>query len=159
MLTVRLIVTGTLKEAYLKSAFEEYKKRLGAFCKFELIELKEYKLPDKPSDSEISKALAEEAKQIRPYLNPKAFKTALCIEGKTYASPEYARKLSETEMRTGELDYIIGSAYGLDETLKAEADERLSLSPMTFSHQLARILFMEVLYRTFSIRNGGKYHK
>ena len=93
MINVKLICTGNLKESYLRDAFSEYAKRLGGMCRFEAIELKEYKLSDDPSGTEISTALEEEAKRILALLSPRAYKIALCVEGKQFSSEELAAKL------------------------------------------------------------------
>ena len=159
MLSIKLVTVGTLKEAYLRDAFEEYKKRLGAFCKFSFVELKECKIPDKPSEQEIAKALDEEGKAILSQISLRSYVVALCIEGQSFSSEEFANQIEKYSMRTNEVAFVIGSAYGLSDKVKKIAHEQLSLSRMTFSHQLARILFMEVLYRSFSIINGQKYHK
>ncbi len=159
MITVKLIAIGSLKEGYLKDAFSEYSKRLGGMCNFELIELKEHKLPDSPSEKEISTALSEEGKRILPLLSPRAFKIALCVEGKQLSSEHLARALSDVSMSYSEICLVIGSSHGLCDEVKTTCDLRLSVSKLTFPHQLMRIILAEVLYRSFNIIKGTKYHK
>ena len=159
MIQVTLITVGNLKEAYLRDAAAEYKKRLSAFCRFEEVQLKEQKLSDDPSEKEISSALAAEGKEILASLPPKAYKIALCVEGKQFSSPDFAARLEEVFARTGEVALVIGSSYGLAKEVKEACDLRLSVSEMTFPHQLMRVLLLEILYRSFQIRKGGKYHK
>lgn len=159
MIQVTLISVGGLKEAYLREAAAEYKKRLSAFCKLEEVQLKEQKLPDDPSEKEIASALAAEGKEILGVLPPKAYKIALCVEGKGFSSPAFAEKLGEVFARTGEVALVIGSSFGLSDEVKQACDLRLSVSGMTFPHQLMRVLLLEILYRSFQILRGGKYHK
>ena len=159
MLTVKLITVGTLKEAYLRDAFDEYAKRLSAFCALKPVQLKESRLPSDPSAAQIRQALDEESAAILSQIGPKAKAVALCVEGQEFSSESLAATLEGWMQTTGELCLIIGSAYGLSDTVKARADLKLSLSRLTFSHQLTRVLLMEVLYRSFSILHGGHYHK
>ncbi len=159
MLNVKLICTGSLKESYLREAFAEYAKRLGGVCRFELLELKEHKLSDAPSDAEIATALDEEAKKILAAIPPRAFKIALCIEGKQYSSEEFAKILDGATATHSDICFVIGSSYGLAESVKRAADLRLSFSKMTFPHQLMRVICAEALYRAFNIIKGTKYHK
>ena len=159
MLNVKLIATGNLKEGYLREAFNEYSKRLGGLCRFELIELKEHKLPDSPSDTEIEAALEEEGKRILALLSPRAYKIALCVEGKQLSSEEFAKKLDVASAERGELVFIIGSSFGLSGKVKAACDMRLSISEMTFPHQLMRVVMAEAIYRALNILKGTKYHK
>ena len=159
MLNVKIISVGSLKETYLKDAVAEYAKRLSAFCNAEIIELKEYKLPDSPSDGEIAKALAEESERINKVIPQKSYKIALCVEGKQLSSEELAAKIEEITQVSGTLCLIIGSSHGISETLKSSCDYRLSVSKLTFPHQLMRVMLLEIIYRAMNIIKGTKYHK
>ena len=159
MLNVKIISVGSLKEAYLKDAVAEYAKRLSAFCNAEIIELKECKLPDSPSDGEIAKALAEESERINKVIPQKSYKIALCVEGKQLSSEELAAKIEEITQVSGTLCLIIGSSHGISETLKSSCDYRLSVSKLTFPHQLMRVMLLEIIYRAMNIIKGTKYHK
>lgn len=156
MLEVRLVCIGKLKEAYWRDAVAEYEKRLRPLCRFELIELPEARLPDDPSDAQIKQALFQEGKMILE----KAAGTVypLCIEGKPIDSPTLATKLSSAMQFPGAVSFIIGSSHGLSKEVKA-AGEGISMSPMTFPHQLARVMLCEQVYRAFQILQGSKYHK
>ena len=157
---ITLLTVGKIKETYLEAGIKEYVKRLSRYCKLELIELPEQRLPESPSPAEIARALSREAEAIRAKLPPGAALAALCIEGKLHSSEELAGLL-ETWGGRGEkcLAFVIGGSFGLDEGLKREARVRLSMSPMTFPHHLARVMLLEQLYRGFQINEGGKYHK
>ena len=159
MINVKLIALGNLKESYLREAFSEYSKRLSGLCRFELAELKEYKLPDSPSAAEIDAALADEAKRILPLLPPRAYKIALCVEGKQLSSEKFAEKIEKVAATNGEIIFVIGSSHGLSETVKSVCDARLSISEMTFPHQLMRVILAEAIYRALNIIKGTKYHK
>ena len=159
MATIRFITVGTLKEDYLRAAVSEYEKRLSGFVKVEQVNLKESKLPQNPSESEIKRALDEEAKQILAAMPDKSYKIAMCVEGKQYDSPELARIIENAFLSANELCFIIGSSHGLSDEVKSRADLRLSVSKLTFPHQLMRPLLLEAVYRCMTIIKGTKYHK
>ena len=151
---------GKLKEPYLRDAVAEYQKRLQAFCKLQTIELTPYRLPDDPADALISDALEKEAAEIEKHIPQNAFVYSLCIEGKTMPSEQFSAQLEQAAVQgSGSVVFVIGSSFGLSERVKRRANVRLSMSPMTFPHQLARVMLLEQLYRAFQIRSGGKYHK
>lgn len=159
MLNIHFIVTGNLKEAYLRDASQEYLKRLSGFCRPEVIELKEVRVPDSPSDKEIASALKEEGDRILALLPSRAYKIALCVEGKQFTSEELAQKLEAAAQESGDFYFIIGSSHGLDERVKAACDLRLSVSKLTFPHQLMRVILLESVYRALNIQKGTRYHK
>ena len=159
MMNVKFITLGTLKESYLREAAAEYEKRLGAFCKMQMIQLKEEKLSDNPGEGEIRQALEREAQKIMSEVSPRAYKIAMCVEGKQLSSKELADKLEEVSERYGDVCFIIGSSHGLSDSVKTACDLRLSVSRLTFPHQLMRVLLLEAVYRGFNIMKGTKYHK
>jgi len=160
MMTVRLICIGKLKEKYLSDACKEYQKRLGAFCKLELLELSEYKLQNDPSESEITVCIRREGEEILAKIPRDALVIPMCIEGKQLSSEELSEELSSAGVRgISQVCFIIGGSYGLSDAVKAAGKLRLSMSKMTFPHQLARVMLFEQIYRAFSIASGGKYHK
>ena len=157
-MNVKLIVIGKLKEDYLRSACAEYIKRLGRYCTFELHELDECRLSESPSDKEIAAALKKEGEQIRRYAA--GMIVPMCIEGKQLSSPELAEKIASAGVSgSSTVTFIIGSSFGLDPEIKAMGTLKLSMSKMTFPHQLARVMLLEQIYRAFQINSGGKYHK
>lgn len=161
MLSVNIIAVGKLKENYLREACAEYVKRLGAFCKITVTELPESKLPDSPSEKEIRTALANEGKSIATILSGKdCYNIAMCIEGTQLSSEKLAEKIGGISVEgKSVLNIVIGSSHGISEDVKRLSDFRLSMSEMTFPHQLARVMVLEQVYRAFQILNGGKYHK
>lgn len=159
MINVKLITVGNLKENYLKEAEAEYIKRLGAFCRFESIQLKEVKLPDSPSAGEIDAALLAEGKSILSAMGQRAYKIAMCVEGKQLSSEGLASLIESATDRNSEICFVIGSSHGLHESVKKACDYRLSVSQLTFPHQLMRVILLEAIYRGFNIIKGTKYHK
>lgn len=159
MLNVTLITVGNLKEAYLREAAAEYEKRLNGFCKLDCIQLKEVKLPEDPTASQISAALTAEGKQILASIPSRAYRVALCVEGQQLSSEQLAQRLEEIGQTHGSLALIIGSSCGIAPEVKAACDFRFSVSKLTFPHQLMRVLLLETLYRSLGIVKGTKYHK
>ncbi len=159
MIKIKIIALGRLKEKYLISAVEEYKKRLSGYSNLEICELEPVKLPEKPSESEIEKALSKEAELIRDKIPQGSTVFAMCIEGKQLSSPELAEKIENAVNMGKSLVFIIGSSHGLSEKIKNMADIRLSVSKMTFPHQLFRVMLLEQIYRSFKIIEGSAYHK
>ena len=160
MLGIKIIAIGDLKEKYLRDACEEYKKRLGAWARVEEIVLKEEKLPDNPTDAQIKAGLVAEEKKILEKISQKAYVIAMCVEGKQLSSQELAAKVEEiTNCGYSEIVLIIGSSFGMTDTVKSRADFCLSVSKLTFPHQLLRVILYEATYRALSIVKGTKYHK
>lgn len=158
MLTIHVVCVGKLKESYLREAQAEYAKRLSAFCRLDVIEIAECRLPDSPSEAQIRQGLEKEGRDI--LFHAKGMRIALCIEGREYSSTELAKELAAATIRgDSELSFLIGGSFGLSEEVKHSSALRLSMSPMTFPHQLARVMLLEQLYRACSINANGKYHK
>ena len=160
MQKVSVICVGKLKEKFYTEAAAEYAKRLQRHCRLDIIELPESRLSDSPSPAELQKALACEAAAIREKLPKGGAVIALCIEGKTCSSEELSRRMTDFAVAgKTQLTFLIGGSVGLDEELKRQADWRLSMSPMTFPHHMARIMLLEQIYRAYQIEQGTKYHK
>lgn len=160
MMRVTLIAVGKLKESFLRDACAEYSKRLQGFCQLHLIEVPAVKLPDQPSEAQIHAALEKEAEQIAKNIPSGAKVIPLCIEGRSMSSEQFADYLEQTAVSgAGMIAFVIGSSFGLADCIKQRAALRLSMSPMTFPHQLARVMLLEQVYRGFQILSGGKYHK
>ena len=160
MQKVTILCVGKLKEKFYVDAVAEYTKRLGRFCKLDIVELAEERLPEDPSPAQIEAALAKEADAIRAKLPPSAFMIAMCVEGKLRSSEELARLMADSASRGGShLVLLIGGSFGRHPSVKALAVEKLSMSPMTFPHHLARVMLLEQVYRAYQINAGSKYHK
>lgn len=161
MIKINVITVGKLKEKYWRDACTEYAKRLSAFCKLEIIELAESRLSDSPSQKEILNALSNEAKAMRVYCEKKSTANiAMCIEGTQFPSVELSAKLDNFALQGySTINFIIGSSFGIADEIKQMCQIKLSMSKMTFPHQLARVMLLEQIYRCFQIQKNTKYHK
>lgn len=155
---VQLLTVGKQKEPHLTAAQEVYQKRLTPFCKFEYTQLPAVRLSDKPSQKEIAAALEQEAAAIRKAARGTLI--AMCIEGRQLSSEAFSRLMTqELPMRGSAVTFLIGSSFGLAESIKQEAFRRMSMSEMTFPHALAAVMLMEQIYRGYQIDKGTGYHK
>ncbi len=161
MLKINVICIGKIKEKYFTDAIAEYAKRLTAFCRFNIIELSEERIKSNtPNNAQIDEVISAEGRRILQKTSPSDHVIALCIEGKLVSSEELAGVLDSAAVSgKSTVDFIIGGSYGLSTDVKERADLRLSMSRMTFPHQMARVILSEQIYRAFEISSGGKYHK
>lgn len=160
MIGITIICEAKLKEKYLRDASNEYSKRLNGYCKLNIIELNPKRLSDTPSESEIENALNIEGKEILSKIPNGSKVFSMCIEGKQLSSEKLASEFANCAVQGfSNIVFIIGSSYGLSDEVKKRSDFRLSMSQMTFPHQLARIMLLEQIYRAFRINSGAKYHK
>lgn len=160
MFEITLITMGKLKEKFYISAAKEYRKRLGGYCKFSLLELPECRLPEDPSPAEIAAGLEKEADAIFAKIPKGAWFCVFTPEGKVVSSEAFADKLRDVKnMGKSSACFLIGSSFGMAPRVKERADFKLSMGPMTFPHHLARIMVLEQLYRAEAIQAGSKYHK
>ncbi len=160
MISVNIICIGSLKEKYFKDAVLEYSKRLSAFCKFKIVQLDEHKLPQNPSESEILQGIDIEGEKIKSKISKNSYVISMCIEGQIISSEKLASQIQDVSLQgISNIDFIIGGSFGLSNEIKNLSNFRLSMSKMTFPHQLARVMLCEQVYRAFQISSGGKYHK
>ena len=160
MFEITLIAIGKLKEKFYLSAAQEYEKRLKGYCQFKILELPEIRLPDSPSPAEIQSGLEKEADLILTKIPKGAWFCVLTPEGKMLSSEALADKLKSVKVSgKSSACFLIGSSFGMADRIKEKADFRLSMSPMTFPHHLARIMVLEQVYRAEAIQAGSKYHK
>ena len=160
MLTITVACVGKLKEAYWRDACAEYSKRLSAFCRLQVVEVNEERLPDNPSPAQITAALEEEGHRLLSRIPAGVPMVSLCIEGKGITSPALSKQLSQWAVDgNSHIAFVIGGSWGLSDLVKSSSQLRLSMSDMTFPHQMARVMLLEQLYRALQISSGGKYHK
>ena len=161
MIKINIICIGKIKEKYFTDAIAEYAKRLTAFCKFNIIELSEERIKSNiPNRSQIDEVIFSEGKTNHAENFAFYYVVAMCIEGKSMSSEELSKLIDNASVSgKSTVDFIIGGSYGLDESVKKRADVRLSMSRMTFPHQMARMILSEQIYRAFEISSNGKYHK
>lgn len=160
MFEITLICMGKLKEKFYTAASEEYQKRLRGYCKFNIIELPEVRLSDTPSPTEIMAGLDKEAVLINEKIPKNAWFCVFTPEGKLLTSDAFAEKIATIKLSGKSCAcFLIGSSFGIAESIKNKADFKLSISPMTFPHHLVRVMILEQLYRAEAIQAGSKYHK
>ena len=144
---INILAVGNIKENYFAGACEEYSKRLGKFCDINIIEIQEKNKLSTPEQ-----CLLAEAKDVEKHLTG-------FVVGKKFDSISFSKKLEEIKMTNSTITFVIGSSYGLDESIKKKANLMMSVSDMTFPHQLFRVLLLEQIYRAFCIENNITYHK
>lgn len=160
MFDITLIAMGKLKESFYINAAAEYEKRLKGYCRFSIIELPEVRLSDTPSATEIAAGLEKEADLILAKIPRGSWFCVLTPEGKMLSSEALAEKICSVKLSgKSSACFLIGSSFGISPRIKQMADFKLSMSPMTFPHHLARVMVLEQIYRVESIQNGSKYHK
>ena len=160
MLNITIIAVGKLKEQYLRDASAEYQKRLSTLCKLNIVEINPEKLSDNPSAKETENALNNEAKKIIEKIPKGAKVYSMCIEGKQRTSEELSKEIDNLALEgVSNIVFIIGGSFGLSDEVKKLSAYRLSMSKMTFPHQIARIMLLEQIYRATQISIGTKYHK
>ena len=159
MISVKLVCVGKLKESWLSAACAEYVKRLSRYCRLTVAELAEYSLPENPSEAQITAALEKEGEAIAKACEG-YYVVAMCVEGEQKSSEELSRTLDRLSAEgKGKIAFVVGSSHGISDSVKRSADARISVSKMTFPHQLFRVMLLEQIYRAFSISAGAKYHK
>ncbi len=152
MMTINIVCVGNLKEKFSKEHQEEYCKRLSAFCKLNIIEVKEQNQLSNP-EMILEKEGEEILKKLKGY-------SILCdVNSTEIGSEKFAKKLKELSLKTSTLSFVIGGSYGVSQSVRDRCDERISFSPMTFPHNLFRIMLLEQIYRSFMIESGKSYHK
>ncbi len=159
MLNINIICVGKIKEKFFSSAIEEYSKRLSKYCKLDILELPDEKIPDNPNETIESIVKEKECNNILKHLKKDSYIIALDLKGKEYTSVEFSEKLESLSMTNSKITFIIGGSLGLTDNLLSHCNEKICFSKMTFPHQLIRIFLVEQIYRAFKISNNESYHK
>lgn len=157
MVKIKVIAVGKVKEKYYSEALNEYAKRLSRYCDIKIVEVKEENFLKEPNESQKLEILKLEAEHIKKEI--KGYLMVTAIEGKKFSSVDFSKKIDSIKNVNSEISIVIGGSYGVDDSIKQMAQEKISFSDMTFPHTLFRVLILEQLYRAFSILNDGKYHK
>lgn len=157
---ITLVAVGKIKEKYLRDAVAEYEKRLGRYCKLEMIEVADEKTQERASEAEEMAVRSKEGERILKLVKDEAYVITLEIEGKQVTSEELAHKMESLGIQgKSHVVFIIGGSIGLGTEVLKRSDFALSFSKMTFPHQLMRVILLEQIYRGFRIINGEPYHK
>ena len=156
---IRIVAVGKLKEKYLREGVAEYAKRLAPFASVELLETREEYMAENPSEAQRQQTLAKEGERLLRLVPERSFLIVLDVKGKLLSSEALAKELASLALQgQSDLTFLIGGAFGLSPAVRDRADLRISFSPMTFTHQMVRLLLYEQIYRAFKINCGEKYH-
>ncbi|MCQ2548090.1 MAG: 23S rRNA (pseudouridine(1915)-N(3))-methyltransferase RlmH [Clostridia bacterium] len=159
-MNINIVCVGNLKEKYWRDGVDEYSKRLSRFCKLEIREIKESRLPDKASRADEEKVIEAEGREIIKAIKKGSYIITLEIKGKELSSEAFAEKLQELPLEgVSDISFVIGGSLGLSPEVSKLADYKLSFSKMTYPHQMMRVILLEQIYRGFKINSGEKYHK
>ena len=159
MLNIKLVVVGKLKEKFHKEEVSEYLKRLSKYAKVSIIEVEEEKIKDNSSLKENEQILIKEGNNVLKHIKDSDYMFLLDLHGKEISSEEFAKKMESISLEYSNVSFVIGGSLGVSEELRKRSDFKLKLSPMTFTHQMTRIIILEQIYRTFKINNNEVYHK
>nr|WP_330364364.1 23S rRNA (pseudouridine(1915)-N(3))-methyltransferase RlmH [Butyrivibrio sp. XPD2002] len=160
MIAIDILCVGKIKEKYWNDAISEYSKRLSRYCKLEIIEVQDEKTPDNAPWSVEKQIKDKEGQKLLKYLDPKALKFALAIDGKRFSSTGFAGVIqNESVQGCSRMQFVIGGSLGLSDEVLKTCDRKLSFSDMTFPHQMMRVILLEQIYRAYRIINGEPYHK
>ena len=156
---IRIVAVGKLKEKYLREGVAEYERRLAPFASVELLETREEYMAENPSEAQRQQTLAKEGERLLRLVPERSFLIVLDVKGKLLSSEALAKELASLALQgQSDLTFLIGGAFGLSPAVRERADLRISFSPMTFTHQMVRLLLYEQIYRAFKINRGEKYH-
>lgn len=159
MLTIQIICIGKLKETYLKSAIDEYTKRLSRYCKLEILELPDEKIPDKLNTNLSNEIKLKECDNILRHIKKDSYLIALDLKGKQFTSEEFSSEIEKISMTASHITFLIGGSLGLTNELLSQCHQKICFSKMTFPHQLIRVFLLEQIFRAFKISNGETYHR
>lgn len=159
MLTIQIICIGKLKETYLKSAIEEYSKRLSRYCKLDIVELPDEKIPEKLNVNLSNEIKSKECDNILRHIKKDSYVIALDLKGKQFTSEEFSSEIEKISMTSSNITFIIGGSLGLTNELLSICHQKICFSKMTFPHQLIRVFLLEQIFRAFKIANGETYHR
>lgn len=159
MLTIKIICVGKLKETYLKSAIDEYSKRLSKYCKLEILEIADEKIPDKVNINLENEIKSKECNNILRHIKKDSYLIALDLKGKQFTSEDFSYEIEHISMNSSHITFIIGGSLGLTKELLNLCHQKICFSKMTFPHQLIRVFLLEQIFRAFKISNGETYHR
>ena len=157
---IKIFSIGKIKEKYLKDGINEYLERIKPYSQIEIIEVNDEPIVDNPHPSEIKKAIDIEGSRVLKLLKPNDYLIGLDLNKKEMTSPEFAEFLNKKFVSGGSnISFVIGGSYGLSDELKQRCNDSISLSKMTFLHQMTRLILLEQIYRAFKINRNETYHK
>ena len=159
MLTINVVCVGKIKEKFFRDAIEEYSKRLSKYCKLNILELPDEKIPDKLNPNIESDIKSKECSNIINHIKKDSYIICLDLTGKEFSSEQFSKNIEDISMQSSQITFVIGGSLGLNKEILALANERVCFSKMTFPHQLIRVFLLEQVFRAFKISNGETYHR
>lgn len=159
MLTINVICIGKIKEKFFKEAIYEYSKRLSKYCKLNILELPDEKIPDKINSNIENEIKSKECDNIINHIKKDSYVICLDLTGKELSSEQFSKNIENISMKSSQITFIIGGSLGLTEKILGLSNQKICFSKMTFPHQLIRIFLLEQLFRAFKISKGETYHR
>lgn len=159
MLTINIVCIGKIKEQFLKSAIDEYSKRLSKYCKLNILELPDEKIPDKINEKLENEIKTKECNNIINHIKKDSYIISLDLTGKEFSSEQFSKNIENISMESSQITFIIGGSLGLTQEILNMSNQKICFSKMTFPHQLIRVFLLEQLFRAFKISNGETYHR
>ena len=159
MLTINIICVGKLKEKFFKDAIDEYSKRLSKYCKLNIIELPDEKIPEKTNPNIENEIKTKECNNIINHIKKDSYVISLDLTGKQLSSEEFSKNIENISMQSSQITFIIGGSLGLTDKVLSMSNQKICFSKMTFPHQLIRVFLLEQIFRAFKISNGETYHR
>ena len=159
MLTINIICIGKIKEKFFKDAIDEYSKRLSKYCKLNILELPDEKIPDKINSTIENDIKSKECNNIISHMKKDSYIICLDLTGRELSSEQFSKNIEDISMKSSQVTFIIGGSLGLTEKILNLANQKICFSKMTFPHQLIRVFLLEQLFRAFKISNGETYHR
>ncbi len=159
MLTINIICVGKLKEKFFKDAIDEYSKRLSKYCKLNIIELPDEKIPEKTNQNIENEIKTKECNNIINHIKKDSYVISLDLTGKQLSSEEFSKNIENISMQSSQITFIIGGSLGLTDKVLSMSNQKICFSKMTFPHQLIRVFLLEQIFRAFKISNGETYHR
>ncbi len=157
---IKIISVGKTKENYIQSGLDDYLERLQHYCDIKMIEIEPEKIRGKPTGAQIEQIKKNEGKRILDKIPEQDYIIALSVQGKPMTSEGLAKSIKNLRIQgRREISFVIGGSQGLSREIMEKSDYTLSLSHMTFTHQMIRLILVEQIYRAFKIINGEPYHK
>ena len=159
MLTINIICVGKIKEKFLKAAIDEYSKRLSKYCKLNILELPDEKIPEKLNPNVENEIKSKECTNIINHIKKDSYVICLDLTGKELSSEQFSKNIENISMQSSQITFIIGGSLGLNQQILSLVNQQICFSKMTFPHQLIRVFLLEQIFRAFKISNGETYHR
>ena len=159
MLTINIVCIGKIKEKFFIDAIDEYSKRLSKYCKLNIVELPDEKIPEKINTNIENDIKSKECTNMINHIKKDSYIICLDLNGKEFSSEQFSKKIEDISMESSQITFVIGGSLGLNQEILSLANQKICFSKMTFPHQLIRVFLLEQIFRAFKISNGETYHR